>query len=60
MLGHIPDRPATEADFAMVTPAQTLALLLKPHGRQRPGLMKGMWAIPTDICGCNTTGVLML
>ena len=59
MLDHIPDRPSTEADFAMVTPANTLALPLKPHGKQGQGLVKGMWAIPTDVCGCNTSDVLM-
>ena len=59
MLDHIPDRPATEADFAVVTPANTLALLLKPHGKQGQGLVKGMWAIPTDVCSCITSDMLM-
>ena len=31
MLDHIPDRPATEADFAVATPSNTLALLLGPN-----------------------------
>ena len=44
----------------MATPALTMALLLKPHGRQGQWLMKGVWAMPTDICGCSTNGELML
>ena len=59
MLDHIPDRPAIEAYFAVVTPANTLALLIKPHGKQGQGLVKGMWAIPTDVCGCNKSDMLM-
>ena len=43
----------------MVTPSNTLALLLKPHGKQGKRLVQGMWAKPTDVCGCNTADVLM-
>ena len=35
VLDHAPDRPATEADFAVITANNTLALLLKPHGKER-------------------------
>ena len=48
VLDHAPERPATEADFALLTANDTLDLLLK----HRKGLVQGMWAEPTDVCGC--------
>ena len=60
VMDHIPDRPAVQSDFYPSTPAQTMAHILMPHGRQGQGLMRGMWAKPTETCGCSSNEELIV
>ena len=59
-MDHFPDRPAVQSDFYPSTPAQTMAHILMPHGRQGQGLMRGMWAKPTETCGCSPSEELIV